>query len=102
MSTSDSLSLDLPSAKVLQHIVDVHCHPTDAPGGVSDASMERLKITICAMSTMPSDQDKVRSLALRYPDKVVPCFGQFHLLLVGYVDIHILLESWHYTACFYF
>jgi Tat protein secretion system quality control protein TatD with DNase activity len=65
-----------PNADVLRHIVDVHCHPTDAPGGVSDASMERLGITICAMATMQSDQDKVKALALRYPEKVVPCFGQ--------------------------
>lgn len=75
--------MDLPSAEVLRHIVDVHCHPTDAPEGVSDASMESLEITICAMSTMPSDQAKVRNLALRYPDKVVPCFGQFHLTSCG-------------------
>jgi hypothetical protein len=38
--------------------------------------MERLGITICAMATMQSDQDKVKALALRFPEKVVPCFGQ--------------------------
>lgn len=64
-----------PSPDVLSHIVDVHCHPTDALEGVSDTSMDRLKITVCAMSTMPSDQAKVRDLASRYPEKVVPCFG---------------------------
>lgn len=69
---------DLPSADVLCHIVDVHCHPTDAPGGVvSSDSMDKLDITICAMSSMESDQGKVRDLRTRYPEKVVPCFGQW-------------------------
>ncbi|KIM47473.1 hypothetical protein M413DRAFT_22133 [Hebeloma cylindrosporum] len=66
---------DLPSADVLRHVVDVHCHPTDAPGGVSVDSMDKLDITICAMSSMESDQGKVRELGTRYPEKVVPCFG---------------------------
>ncbi|KAF9486579.1 Metallo-dependent hydrolase [Pholiota conissans] len=65
----------LPSASVLRHIVDAHCHPTDAPEGISDASMAQLDITICAMASVESDQSKVRDLALRFPDKVVPCFG---------------------------
>jgi hypothetical protein len=66
---------DLPNKVVLGHIVDVHCHPTDAPDGVSPISMERLGITVCAMSTMQTDQVCVRDLATAYPKKVVPCFG---------------------------
>jgi len=67
---------DLPSVDILRHVVDVHCHPTDAPEGVSSDSMDKLGITICAMSSMQSDQGKVRDLHTRYPEKVVPCFGQ--------------------------
>ncbi|KAL4070703.1 hypothetical protein J3A83DRAFT_4372885 [Scleroderma citrinum] len=63
----------LPSLEVLRHVVDVHCHPTDSP--VSPDVMDQLPITICAMSSQPSDQSRVRDLALAYPDKVVPCFG---------------------------
>jgi hypothetical protein len=43
---------------------------------VSSDSMDKLGITICAMSSMHSDQGKVRDLHRRYPEKVVPCFGQ--------------------------
>ena len=66
---------DLPNKVILQHIVDVHCHPTDPPDGVSPISMQRLGITVCAMSTMQTDQGRVRELATAYPEKVVPCFG---------------------------
>ncbi|KAF8078968.1 hypothetical protein FPV67DRAFT_1604300 [Lyophyllum atratum] len=65
---------DLPSQSVLEHIVDVHCHPTDAPS-ISAQSMARLQITICAMSTRDSDQQLVRDLTLAHPKKVVPSFG---------------------------
>lgn len=64
----------LPPPSVLEHVVDVHCHPTDAlhiPG----ESISRLPITICAMSSMESDQQLVRELALANPTRVVPCFG---------------------------
>jgi len=60
--------------EVLKHIVDAHCHPTDAQN-VSDEAMERLDITICPMSSMKSDQDKVAQLATKYPSKVIPSFG---------------------------
>ena len=66
---------DLPSTAILEHIVDVHCHPTDAPDGISAGSMQRLNITVCAMSTMQTDQVLVKQLATSYPEKVVPCFG---------------------------
>ena len=63
----------IPGAQVLQHVTDVHCHPTDSP--IPRESMQDLSITICAMSTRPSDQVLVRELAEAHPDKVVPCFG---------------------------
>ncbi|KAF8808130.1 TatD DNase family Scn1 [Phlegmacium glaucopus] len=66
---------DLPNTAVLRHIVDVHCHPTDAPDGISSNSMQHLDITVCAMSTMQTDQALVKQLATAYPEKVVPCFG---------------------------
>lgn len=64
----------LPRAEILRHVVDVHCHPTDSP--IPTEYMESLPITICAMSTRPSDQDLVRDLATAYPEKVIPSFGQ--------------------------
>jgi len=60
--------------EVLSHIVDVHCHPTDAPF-ISPNAMEQLGITICAMSSHKDDQKRVAALAEAYPDKVIPCFG---------------------------
>ncbi|KIK70620.1 hypothetical protein GYMLUDRAFT_149638 [Collybiopsis luxurians FD-317 M1] len=59
---------------VLRHVVDVHCHPTDAPS-IDPQSMADLSITVCAMSSRPSDQSLVRNLAQAYPEKVIPCFG---------------------------
>ncbi|PPQ79424.1 hypothetical protein CVT25_002694 [Psilocybe cyanescens] len=70
-----ALTEELPSPDVLRRIVDVHCHPTDAPAGVSSKSVQRLLISVCAMSTMQSDQHKVKELALSCPEKIVPCFG---------------------------
>lgn len=70
-----NLMSDLPDATILGHIVDVHCHPTDAPDGISSGSMQRLGITVCAMSTRQTDQVLVKELATAYPEKVVPCFG---------------------------
>lgn len=64
----------LPRPSVLAHITDVHCHPTDAQD-VPTESMERLQITICAMSSNPLDQEKVKALAIKFPDKVTPAFG---------------------------
>ena len=70
---------DLPDASVLRHVVDVHCHPTDAPF-ISPESIAQLQITVCAMSTMSSDQQRVRDLATSHPAKIIPCFGQFQVL----------------------
>ena len=66
---------DLPQSSVLSHLTDVHCHPTDAKDGVPTKSMEQLQIRICAMSSNQSDQDHVKALAIRFPDKVTPAFG---------------------------
>jgi Tat protein secretion system quality control protein TatD with DNase activity len=66
---------DLPDPSVLAHITDVHCHPTDAQDGVPTKSMEQLQIKICAMSTTHLDQEKVKTLANEFPDKVTPAFG---------------------------
>ena len=66
---------ELPDPSILMHITDVHCHPTDAPSDISAESMERLPISICAMSSMQFDQERVKTLASRYPDKVTPAFG---------------------------
>ncbi|KAM6498682.1 TatD DNase family Scn1 [Amanita muscaria] len=64
----------LPDQQVLQHVVDVHCHPTDA-SVISHETLQNLRITICAMATRQSDQLLVRDLALQYPSKIIPCFG---------------------------
>lgn len=65
----------LPPDSVLRHVIDAHCHPTDDLN-LTSASMEKLKITICAMSSRQSDQPLVRDLATSHPDKVIPAFGQ--------------------------
>ncbi|KAG8882768.1 hypothetical protein FRB99_004639, partial [Tulasnella sp. 403] len=52
----ETQALPLPSPDILQHVVDVHCHPTDTD--VSDGSMDDLKIKICAMSSRADDQPK--------------------------------------------
>ncbi|KIM32290.1 hypothetical protein M408DRAFT_63027 [Serendipita vermifera MAFF 305830] len=64
----------LPPKEVLEHVVDVHCHPTDA-GDISDDVMNNLHIKICAMATHSNDQQRVSDLATRFPDNVIPCFG---------------------------
>jgi hypothetical protein len=58
-----------PARAVLRHVVDAHCHPTDA-SSISAESMERLEISVSAMSTWQGDQ--------RYPGsslKIAPCSG---------------------------
>ncbi|KAF8640697.1 hypothetical protein AX17_000353 [Amanita inopinata Kibby_2008] len=37
--------------------------------------MRSLHITLCAMATRQSDQQRVRDLAKQYSSKVIPCFG---------------------------
>jgi Tat protein secretion system quality control protein TatD with DNase activity len=69
----DDLGLVISNPDVLCHIVDVHVHPTDSE--TPSEEMDKLAIKICAMATKKHDQSLVRELATKYPDKVVPCFG---------------------------
>lgn len=66
-------SPDIANDSVLAHVVDVHCHPVES--SIDPHVMDTLPITICAMATTASDQQKVRDLAERWPDKVIPAFG---------------------------
>ena len=65
---------DIANGSVLAHVVDVHCHPVES--SIDSHVMDTLPITICAMATTASDQQKVRDLAERWPDKVIPAFGK--------------------------
>ncbi|THH21225.1 hypothetical protein EW146_g296 [Bondarzewia mesenterica] len=61
--------------------------------------MDTLPITLCAMATTASDQRKVRDLAERWPDKVVPAFGetltpQFHHFVTrAHISIHPVAQA---------
>ncbi|KAG7099716.1 hypothetical protein E1B28_001534 [Marasmius oreades] len=81
------------------HVIDVHCHPTDSH--ISAESMEALEITICAMSTRREDQPLVRSLALSYPDKVIPCFG-YHPWFTHWISLNSVVpqKEDHYRSLF--
>lgn len=61
---------------VLAHIVDVHCHPVESP--YDDQTMNDLPIHICAMATTATDQQKIATLAKKWPDKVTPAFGTYY------------------------
>ncbi|KAJ7161295.1 TatD DNase family Scn1 [Mycena crocata] len=80
-------------ASVLHHVIDVHSHPTDAPS-ISAESMERLEISVCAMSTHKGDQSLVRDLALQYPNKIIPCFG-YHPWFTHMISVHPGVSSKH-------
>lgn len=62
---------------VLQHVIDVHCHPTDSDMGATLQVVEEMHIRICAMATRRSDQRLVADLARAQPEKVIPCFGWY-------------------------
>jgi Tat protein secretion system quality control protein TatD with DNase activity len=64
----------LPAPEILVHIVDVHCHPTDALS-IAASTIESLPCTLCAMATQEGDQSKVAALARARPDRIVPAFG---------------------------
>jgi len=66
--------MPLLDASVLAHITDVHCHAGEFED-LNPADMDALAITICAMSSNRGDQARVRSLAERWPEKVIPAFG---------------------------
>jgi hypothetical protein len=75
-STADAISGNaLPSAAVLSHLVDAHCHPTDS-SPILDEDINKVQLgQICAMATHTEDQAKVRELGERMGEKVVMCFG---------------------------
>ncbi|KAI0033994.1 hypothetical protein K488DRAFT_77557 [Vararia minispora EC-137] len=66
--------MGLPDDGVLMRLVDVHCHAGEYDN-ISQADMDDLKITICAMASNCADQVRVRVLAERWPNKVIPAFG---------------------------
>jgi Tat protein secretion system quality control protein TatD with DNase activity len=66
----------LPSKDVLEHVVDVHCHPTDEIE-IADHVMNSLHIKICAMATNSNDQQRVADLAKRFPHNVWTIFVSF-------------------------
>ena len=65
-----SEQVTLPPKEVLEHVVDVHCHPTDG-GDIADNVMNNLHIRICAMSTHANDLERVADLARRFPNNVI-------------------------------
>ncbi|KAJ7361459.1 TatD DNase family Scn1 [Mycena albidolilacea] len=84
---------------VLQHVVDAHCHPTEA-NSISAESMKRLQISVCAMSTHHGDQSLVRDLALQNSTKVVPCFG-YHPWFTHLISLlPVTSKSEHYRHLF--
>ncbi|CAE6459799.1 unnamed protein product [Rhizoctonia solani] len=105
--TAESLSVDavlenpLPSAIVLSHIVDAHCHPTDT-SPISDQHIRTVQLgQICAMSSNADDQAKVRELGHRMGDRVVMCFG-YHPWWshrISILDTPLSTEE-HYRALF--
>ena len=60
---------------VLEHVIDVHCHPTDSDMGATLEMAKEMPIRICAMATRRSDQRLVADLARAQPEKVIPSFG---------------------------
>ncbi len=92
-----------PAPQVLAHLVDVHCHPTDAPS-IATSSIESLPCTLCAMSTQAGDQSKVAALARANPDRVVPAFGYHpwwaHRISLSAPTGSTLDSAAHYRALF--
>ncbi|KIY73576.1 TatD DNase family Scn1, partial [Cylindrobasidium torrendii FP15055 ss-10] len=98
-SRRQALKPQLPDDTVLRHITDVHCHPTDA-AIITDASLQALKINICAMSTRTSDQSLVKDLARRLPENVIPCFG-YHPWFTHFVTLQGgVSKNIHYSSLF--
>ncbi|KAJ7193330.1 TatD DNase family Scn1 [Mycena pura] len=87
-------------ASVLCHIVDVHCHPTETLSTMTKFNLERLQLTVCAMSTHQTDQRLVRDLAYQYPEKVIPCFG-YHPWFSHFITLRPeFSKSEHYRHLF--
>ncbi|KAF8527406.1 hypothetical protein BU17DRAFT_39326, partial [Hysterangium stoloniferum] len=98
ISMPDGSAQSIPSKEILEHVVDVHCHPTDSP--ISKNAMDSLSITICAMATKESDQDLVRDLASTWPNSVIPCFG-YHPWFTHWIAIDSpVSKEHHYKSLF--
>lgn len=72
--------MTMPPTDVLQHVIDVHAHPTDS--NITEAEIDQLPITVCAMATRHNDQQLVAKLARALPEKIVPCFGLSSMILL--------------------
>ncbi|THH08349.1 hypothetical protein EW145_g2767 [Phellinidium pouzarii] len=94
---ASATAMMLPSADVLKHVIDVHCHPTDSE--TPKNLMDELPITVCAMATRHDDQALVAELANAYPDKVVPCFG-YHPWFSHWISITPMTKKTHYHSLF--
>ncbi|EJD45653.1 TatD DNase family Scn1 [Auricularia subglabra TFB-10046 SS5] len=86
----------VPHVSLLQHLTDVHAHPTD--NEIPDNVVGGLEMTICAMSTNARDQPLVEQLARQRPDRIVPCFG-WHPWFSHHISLHPgLSKDEHYRA----
>ena len=82
-----------PAPQVLAHLVDVHCHPTDAPS-LTASTIESPACTLCAMSTQAGDQSKVAALARAHERLADGADLQFELSnLLGYTATEISKSS---------
>ena len=92
-------ALDGVSRDVLEHVVDVHCHPTDSDMAMTLAVVQDIPMRLCAMATRQSDQRLVADLARAHPDKVIPCFGWYparmHLNVIDCSHIATVVSTCH-------
>ncbi|KAI1793196.1 TatD DNase family Scn1 [Ganoderma leucocontextum] len=85
---------------VLEHVMDVHCHPTDSDMNATLQVVEQMPIRICAMATRRSDQRLVADLARAQPEKVIPCFG-YHPWFSHWIALEpVASKEEHYRALF--
>ncbi|TFK95032.1 TatD DNase family Scn1 [Polyporus arcularius HHB13444] len=93
-------ALDSVPRSVLEHVVDVHCHPTDSGMEMTLKVAQEMAIRICAMATRRSDQRLVAALARAHPDKVIPCFG-YHPWFAHWIAVEtITSKDAHYRTLF--
>ncbi|KAI0718955.1 TatD DNase family Scn1 [Cerioporus squamosus] len=91
-------ALDSVPRSVLEHVVDVHCHPTDSDMGMTLEVAQEMAMRICAMATRRSDQRLVAALARAHPDKVVPCFG-YHPWFTHWIAVEpVTSKDEHYRS----
>ncbi|TBU49974.1 TatD DNase family Scn1 [Dichomitus squalens] len=92
--------LETVPRSVLEHVIDVHCHPTDSDMAMTLRVAEQMPIRICAMATRRSDQRLVADLARAHPDKVTPCFG-YHPWFAHWIALSpVVSKEEHYRALF--